>query len=122
MTGSTIYVIDVGLQTFLNQPTKVCNLNELVWAMEVEGIYVEATNGKILVEDDMKPNKLNLKWDAIPLEFNFNHLSELISNSDLGIYEIYPQSGITEEGIPRFDLEKTGYEEGIDRAMIVLRK
>jgi hypothetical protein len=39
-----IYVLDVGLQPSLETKTQVCQLEDLVWAMEVEGMYVEASS------------------------------------------------------------------------------
>jgi SAM-dependent methyltransferase len=114
------YVIDVGLQKSLTVQTQPLDLKDLIWAMEIEGIYVEASHGKVRVEDDMKDLELELLWDCVPLEFNFQHFKELIDKSGLKIQEIFPQSGTDESGIPVFDLSHKGYKEGIDRAMFVL--
>lgn len=117
-----IYLIDVGLQKSLHQKTKPLDLQDLIWAMEVEGIYVEASRGVVKVEDDMKKIQLELTWDAVPLEFNFQHLMQIFDQSSLRLSEVFPQSGQDENGIPIFDHSQTGYSEGIDRAMMVLKK
>lgn len=116
-----IYLIDVGLQVDMKSSTKPCDLNSLVWAMETESVYVEASDGIVKVEDDAKGLRLSLEWDAVPLEFNLEHLEGLIKESGLKIDSIYPQAGITEEGIPKFDLEVNDLKVGVDRAMFVLR-
>jgi len=115
-----IYCVDVGLQMSSKARSAPCDLESLVWAMEVEGIYVEASHGKVRVEDDMKQEPFELIWDAVPLEFNYAHFVELFKAAGLSCLEEYPQFGTTEEGIPKFNLAQKGYKEGQDRLMMVL--
>lgn len=120
LSDKGVYLVDVGLQKDAEQSTRPLDLENLIWAMEVEGIYVEASHGKVRVEDDMKGIELSLEWDCVPLEFNEQHFCELVDQSGLKVLEVFPQSGQDESGIPVFDLKHKGLRQGIDRAMFVL--
>ncbi|GEM_PF-4077800 len=121
MTKNGIYIIDVGLQEEVNDVSAKCDYTAIEWSMSRDNIEVDARDAKVFIDDNGV--KKILEWEAVPTEFNCQHLSSLIKNSNVfEILDWYPETSYTEEGISLFDMGETQNPPIAERAMIVLRK
>lgn len=120
MTTEGVYIIDLGLNP---EGTALCNIHDIEWAMDIDGIAVEAINGMVQVNDSVNDIITCFEWEGIPLEYEWQHFKSLVDQS--GVFQVeafYPEAGQSEEGISLFHADKEGFEDDCERAMVVLRK